>query len=159
MMWLEFISVLFFGLAMAGFPCCCGGCGCYTVPDTVTVVISGVANGAGCTDCDTIINGTFVVDMSSPGNCIGRITQVGPDCFDHPDADNFWILVTISDLGDPSHKYNVKITDVDAPESFHETAEIAGSDCCAIDEDVPQYFAPTMDCDWSVATVHITASC
>lgn len=163
--WLmQLLAVGFFALGMAGHPCCCGGgvgnCGCAVVPDTITVVIAGVTNGAGCTDCDTIINGTYIVDID-PDTCMGQVENIGPDCFDYgADPENFWVLVQIEDIGGPSFRYDVKITDGDAPESFRRTDTIGGDDCCAVeDEPANEYFGPVKDCDWSGATVETTGNC
>jgi hypothetical protein len=141
--------------------CCevsCGGCA--TAPTTITVTIAGVANGAGCTDCAARINGTYVIDID-PGTCQGFFEDVGPDCFDYIGGPNAWrITVVINDLGDPSFEIQLFLADGDAPESFRRTAEIAGSDCCDVTaEDAPQYFAPVPDCDWTGATVTVTANC
>jgi hypothetical protein len=50
-MMLELLAVLFFGVAMAGYPCCCKKCDCCRpVKSYIIVTFSGVAND-NCTDC------------------------------------------------------------------------------------------------------------
>lgn len=154
--------------------CCCDtpdpGCGCDDVPASVVVNISGVANAGACTDCDSIINGSYEVDIihdtflvgeTLVHQCTGQLKMPGPDCFDYsPDAPgNFWILVTILDQGSGTVRYDVKITDGDAPESFRQADFAVDNDCCSVSGAVAQYFAPIPDCDWSGATVTVTAVC
>jgi hypothetical protein len=139
------------------------GCGCDDVPDYVVVTISGVANGSGCTDCDTIINGEFEVPITydSLNNlCSGIIKMPGPDCFDYPTTSpgNFWIRVDILDQGSPNIRYEIKIADGDSPESFRRY-DVTNTDCCNHEGDAPEYFGPVKDCDWSVATVNVRSVC
>lgn len=84
--YLQVISVLFFGLMMAGgYPCCCYGsgfveCGCCdtdTAPPVWEVVTTGVANDS-CGNC-TDFNAT--VELEYIGSCIWQIEDLPtPDC-------------------------------------------------------------------------------
>jgi hypothetical protein len=138
------------------------GCGCADIPSALVVTIAGVTNGAGCTDCN-IINGEYEIAINAPDApdlpCGGIIKMPGPDCFDYVgEANNFWIGVTI--LPQVSgFKFDIRISDGDAPEAFFETTIIEGDNCCAVNVAVSEYFGPVKDCDWSGATVNVRAVC
>lgn len=66
--WLpQLLAVCFFGVAMAGYPCCCKKCNCCAASTlgtrakrTYTVTFTGVANGD-CVDCDDWNTTAFIV--------------------------------------------------------------------------------------------------
>lgn len=65
MWWAELIAVLFFGVAMAGYPCCCAGATCLNVDGTfggsVQIEIQGLVSAGTCDNCEAL-NATWILD-------------------------------------------------------------------------------------------------
>lgn len=72
MWWAELISVLFFGLMMAGYPCCCAGATCFKIDGefgptgSVQIEIQGLVSAGTCDNCEAL-NATWILDRQADG--------------------------------------------------------------------------------------------